>query len=280
MKRKIVFLDVDGTLMQENGQVPASAITACREARKNGHLLFLCTGRSKAAIFKNITEIGFDGVIGGAGVYAEINGDVLYKKTLTLEEVTFLVDYFQERDIHFMMESDDINYGSPGLKDFYIKAIQSDSNASDEFLNKDDHPLQQLMNITKFDETLYQANINKICFIGSENTSYQEIEKDLKERLNIVPSSFVKFGKASGEVSSLGVHKAVGIKFILEHLGLSQEDTIGIGDSLNDLEMIEYCAVGIAMGNARTELKTIADEITAPIDEDGIYKSFKKHHLI
>lgn len=77
---KIIFIDIDGTLLMENGMVPESAVQACKQARENGHLLYLCTGRSKAEIYDYIWEIGFDGLIGAAGGYVESGGEMLYHK--------------------------------------------------------------------------------------------------------------------------------------------------------------------------------------------------------
>lgn len=67
MKTNLIFLDIDGTLCGPGGVVPPSAIDACQKARQNGHLIFLCTGRSKVEISDEIMGIGFDGVIGAAG---------------------------------------------------------------------------------------------------------------------------------------------------------------------------------------------------------------------
>ncbi|MNC81028.1 putative bifunctional phosphatase/peptidyl-prolyl cis-trans isomerase [compost metagenome] len=67
---------------------------------------------------------------------------------------------------------------------------------------------------------------------------------------------------------------------MLHHLGLPVEHTIGIGDGMNDVEMLEFCKLGIAMGNAKPGLKEIADDITDDLENDGLYKSFVKHGLI
>ena len=68
---KIIFLDVDGTLVDYEGRIPKSAIKAIREARKNGHRVDICTGRSRAEVYEELWEIGLDGMIGGNGSYVE-----------------------------------------------------------------------------------------------------------------------------------------------------------------------------------------------------------------
>ena len=74
MIRRAVFLDVDGTLVDYSGRIPASARHAVRAARANGHLVFLCTGRSRSELWPAVTDIGFDGLVGGAGAYVEVGG--------------------------------------------------------------------------------------------------------------------------------------------------------------------------------------------------------------
>ncbi|MED1562321.1 hypothetical protein AJ85_08195 [Alkalihalobacillus alcalophilus ATCC 27647 = CGMCC 1.3604] len=280
IEKKVIFLDVDGTILMEDGTVPESTVTACQQARKNGHLVFLCTGRSKVALYPNIIEIGFDGIIGGAGVFAEINGESLFQKTLTVAQVKELVDVFNKKGIEFMIETNERMYGNPSLKEHYLKIIEEDLK-NGEFSDITQHPLQHLIEITSFDEeSLYRDDINKICFMEHKEIPYQYIADTFGDKLTVVPTSFAKFGAEGGEISGLGIHKAAGIQAVLEHLGLSKEQTIAIGDGINDLEMLQFCQIGIAMGNAKEELKDVADEVTSRIEDDGVYQSFKKHGLI
>ena len=66
----------------------------------------------------------------------------------------------------------------------------------------------------------------------------------------------------------------------MEYNHQDMSKTIGIGDSLNDIELIKTCSLSIAMGNAEEEIKQLADDITSSVDKDGIYKAFKKHNII
>ena len=77
MKKKVIFLDVDGTLVDYEGNLPDSAVTAVQKARANGHRVYICTGRSKAEIYPNLWEIGLDGMIGGNGSYVEDHGHTI-----------------------------------------------------------------------------------------------------------------------------------------------------------------------------------------------------------
>ncbi len=88
------------------------------------------------------------------------------------------------------------------------------------------------------------------------------------------------FGDDSGELSMPGVNKATAIETLIHHLQIPRENTFAYGDGLNDIDMLEFCQYGIAVGNAKQGLKDIADEITDDIADGGIYNSMKKHGLI
>ena len=80
---KIIFLDVDGTLVNYENYIPESAVKAIRKARKNGHKVYICTGRSKAEVYPELWEIGLDGMIGGNGSYVEHAGEIVFHKTFS-----------------------------------------------------------------------------------------------------------------------------------------------------------------------------------------------------
>ena len=80
--RKIVFFDIDGTIYMYNKGIPKDTIQAIKQLRENGHIAVICTGRTKSIVFSEILNIGFDGIIAGAGTYAEYNGEEIYRYVL------------------------------------------------------------------------------------------------------------------------------------------------------------------------------------------------------
>lgn len=263
MKNKIVFIDVDGTLVNDDGIVPKSAEIAIKKARSNGHYVFLCTGRSKAELFDNIMNIGFDGIIGAAGGYIEFRDKVIMHKKVKSDDIKHLVSYFDENKIDFYLESNGGLFASKNCKK-HLRELISDSYFIDCLIEGED---------------LIRNDVNKISFLGSP-ISIEIIQKEFREKFNIISSTVPAFGENSGELSVPGIHKATAIEILLKHLDLSKEDTFAYGDGINDIEMLEYVNTGIAMGNANDKLKAVADDITDSHDEDGIYNSFKKYDLI
>lgn len=278
MKKSIIFLDVDGTLVNDNGIVSNSAEVAIKEARKNGHLIFLSTGRSKAELFDHIMDIGFDGIIAAAGGYIELNNKTIMHKKFKEEEVKEIVEYFNEKGIDFYLEANGGLFASKGCKEHLIK-ILFDENQSEKQKEELEKGMKPFIECLINGENLYRDDINKISFLGSNN-DINEIIAKFSEKFNIIPSTVPMFGDNSGEVSLKGIHKANAIEVLLEHLGVPNENTYAYGDGINDKEMLEFVNIGVAMGNAKEELKAIADDITDIHDNDGIYNSFKKYGLI
>lgn len=279
MEKKIVFLDVDGTLCNDEGFVPDSARDAVRAARKNGHLVYLCTGRSKAELYDFIMEVGFDGVIGAGGGFVSVGDEMLYHKRVSDDDVRHLVDFFNEHHVDFYLESNGGLYASENLVHHLETMMYGDVDHDEEARRKRDENPNHFIETMIQGESLYRSDVNKACFLQSD-VPFDRIKEEFAGEFNVIPCTVPMFGPDSGELAVPGVHKATAIEALLEHLGLDQKDTIALGDGMNDAEMLEYCQIGIAMGNAKAGLKEIADEVTDTHDEGGIRNSFKKHGLI
>lgn len=277
--QKVIFIDVDGTLINDYGVVPESAKHAVRKARENGHLVFVCTGRSKAELFPEILEVGFDGVIGAAGGYVEIDQEVLFHERVKKEDVQHLVEFFNKHGIDFYLESNGGLFAGGNCKMRIRSIIENLLTEKPEAKEEIEKGLQPFHDILIEDEDLNREDINKISFLGSD-LPFETIRKEFESTFTVIPSTVSFFGNNSGELSIPGIHKATAIAKLLQHLKIRKEDTFAYGDGLNDLEMLEFVQHGIAMGNAKEVVKEAADDITSSHDEDGIYNSFKKYGII
>ena len=116
MARKIIFLDVDGTLVNYEGKLPDSAARAVQQARANGHRVYICTGRSRAEVYPYLWDIGLDGMIGGNGSYVEDSGEVVMHQMMTGAQCRRVVDWLHERGLPFYLESNSGLYASTDLR--------------------------------------------------------------------------------------------------------------------------------------------------------------------
>ena len=277
MTRKAVFLDVDGTLIDDYGRVPDSAVRAVREARRNGHLVFLCTGRSMVELSPGVLDVGFDGFVVASGAYVQVGSDVLEHKRLTPGAVRHVADYFDAHGGGYYFQANDGVYASPQARDL-LGSIVTAAVAADPAFDEVDHGLLRYVDTIIVDSDPYAMPITKAIYFDAGAT-IDEIRAEFTD-FEVVPSSVTVFGTSAGEMMIPGVHKASGIDVLLHHVGIDLADTIAIGDSYNDLEMLEHVAVGITMGDAPQAVKDIADEVTTSTSEDGIRLAFVRHGLM
>lgn len=283
MNKKIIFFDVDGTLVDvrpAREYIPDSTVEAVRKTRENGNLCFLCTGRSKAEIYSHIMEVGFDGIIGAGGGFVEIGNDMLYHKKVGKDAINHVVDFFEEHGFDYYIESNGGLYASKNLVPRLEFISYGDLENDPEARKKKEEAPSHFIPSLKQGYDLHRDDVNKICFLEKEGFPFEKIYNEFKDEFNVIHCTVPMFGDDSGELSVPGVNKASAIESLINHLCIPKENTYAFGDGMNDADMLEYCQYGIAVGNAKEGLKAIANEITDDIAEDGIYNSMKKHGLI
>lgn len=269
---KFIFLDIDGTLVDYEMQLPASAKLAIAKARQARHQVFICSGRSKTEIYPELWALGLDGFIGGNGAYIEHHGQVLKNQVFSLAETTEMVDWLRSKRLGFYLESPSGLYASP---DFVTKAATIYGQATPDAEQR----IRDIFPDMIYGADLYRDDVAKISFRLDSLTDYEEARDKF-------PQAEVGFWSGTGQATEFGdlgqrhAHKADAIVYLLEHLGASLSDTIAFGDAENDRTMLETCQIGVAMGNARESLKAVADYITADVTDDGLYKGFVHLGLI
>ncbi len=273
---KVIFIDVDGTLVDYENHLPESAVEAIRKARKNGHRVYICTGRSKAEVYPNIWDIGLDGMIGGNGSYVEDDGKVLMHQLITESQCRRIVDWLHERKLEFYLESNSGLYASEKFETAALPSIQEYSKRKGRDA---DITVRDVFPDMIFGADLYRDDLNKVSYLLN---SYQDF-LDTKEQFPDLQNGTWGGAKETALFGDLGVKditKAHAIDVLLAHLGKKKEDTIAFGDAKIDIPMLGYCATGVAMGNGGEEIRTMADYITDDVDEDGLWNAFRHFGLI
>jgi len=275
---KIIFLDVDGTLVSYENKVPDSALTAIHEAQKNGHKIYTVTGRSKAEMYDYILDIGFDGYIGGNGSYVESEDEVLLHRTLTGPEARSIVDWLAERNLEYYLESNARLFGSPGLEDRGESTVQQYVDYKGK-AGADKMTVRKVFPDMIFGEDPYRSDINKISFILDSYEDYLVAKARFPE-LKVGTWGGAGEKALFGDIALKDITKATAIDILLEHLDKDIGDTLAFGDAKVDIPMIDHCSVGVAMGNGGQEIKETADYITDDVENDGLYNAFRHFGLI
>ena len=267
--QKIVFFDIDGTLWDYRGHIPQSTKDGIAMLRKNGHLAFLCTGRTKSTIRADeLLNIGFDGIIAGCGTYIEYNYNVLVNKLLSWEDTEKLVPAMKSKGIGAFLEGCDKLYID---WDYYTGSDYAEG-------------FRRELGTDCLDIELADADsrINKIS-VEYIDLSDDEVRGTFGEDYDVIIHDFTNPDGSPLNVAEIvpkGISKAWGIKWICRHLGISIENTYAFGDSANDIDMLKYVKHGIAMGNASEITKNAADYITTDMYNDGILNGLKHYELI
>lgn len=246
---KAVFFDIDGTLISfKTNRIPESTQNAIISLREKGIKVIVATGRSINSL-DHIRHITFDGFITFNGTYCvTAEGTVMYKKYIDSGDVKNLVNYAQNFPLSYSLMYEDkveINDATPEVIGMYAH------------INLPVPPVHDQNNIDT--DHVLQANI----FLRPEN------EKVFME--SIMPnSSSSRWTPLFADVNRGGITKSTGIKHFCEYFNIEVSQTMAFGDGGNDIEMLKFTKIGVAMGNANDLVKNVADYITEDVDNHGI----------
>ena len=280
MSQKVVFLDVDGTIVTYENVIPVSAIEAIRQARLNGHLVYMNTGRSRAEIPEALWEIGFDGLIGGNGSYVESKNEVIMHQVISEQDSKAIVDWLNSRRLAFYVETNAGLFASRNFKarsqsTFYEYAKGKGMPESEAKALDAENALHGII----FDGNLYRNDVNKVSFILESYDDFLEA-RQVFPHLKVGTWGGVGEKALFGDIGVSGIDKKKAVKKLVDALDISLEQTIAFGDAKIDIPMLEVSKIGVAMGNGGPEIKAMADYITDDVAEDGLKNAFSHFGLI
>lgn len=264
MKQKIIFFDIDGTLLSETThKIPESAKLAVKRAQENGHLLFINTGRCISNIVPSIKEMNFDGYVCGCGTYIEYKGKELLSKSLSNSFAKEVINDLHKYRIDSILEGKSGTYfdNDDLIVDEEVKAI------------KDHNIKNNLCEVKSF----YDAalDFDKFVIWTNPKSNFNEFYSKYKSTFD-----FIHRADNFYELVPLGYSKATGIEFLINELNIDFDNTYALGDSTNDLPMLEYVKNSIAMGNSNPKLFDLVSYVTSDIEDDGVYNALKHYDII
>ncbi|PLT34365.1 Cof-type HAD-IIB family hydrolase [Bacillus sp. V5-8f] len=254
---KIVFFDIDGTLLDHEKKLPSSTKAAIKQLQENEIFVAISTGRAPF-MFENLREeLGIHSFVSFNGQFVVFEGQAIYKNPLSREQL---------RKLHKDAEAN--NTPMVFMNETTMKATVQHDQRIETSLGSLQFPHPEKDESFYHDRDIFQSLL--FCNEKEQSLYVGEYEK----------FRFIRWHEYSMDVLPRGGSKAEGIRKLIEKAGFAMEDVYAFGDGLNDIEMLESVGTGIAMGNAVDEVKKFADHVTGHVDNEGIYNGLKHFGLI
>lgn len=270
MNKKILILDIDGTLTNSKKEITPKTLDALIQMQEAGHTVMIASGRPTHGV-KWVSDAlqlekfgGYELCFNGARITNVQTKEVVYQQVFPKEYITPLYEYALEHDMGLVTYEGDTVIAGTRIDEYM------------EFEARLNH--MQLKRVDNFTEYV-NFDVNKCLFTAKTDTA-PSLESELASmyhgKLSIYRSEpfFI-------ESMPLGVDKAASLDKLFSIIGIDKRDTIACGDGFNDISMIRYAGLGVAMANAQDTVKEVADLITEKTnDEDGLLEIIEKYICI
>lgn len=267
MEKKLIFLDIDGTLVSALSSPTPAVAEAIQNTRINGHQVFLSTGRDLAIIGQDILKLGFDGMIASAGAYVSVGDTILLDRLLPEELVQECLKVFHDAGMFCRIETSEGIYTDPQMEKLLRAASPAPQNSELIRMQKE---IGFGIHMQPYKDYPGQGAY-KLCFTSRSLEPIREVEKILGDCFEFVIHPYGNSTACfNGEIIPKGVDKGQGIELICQYLGVPVKDTIAFGDSMNDASMLKRAGSAVAMGNACDGLKALSDIVCEDVSRDGV----------
>ena len=260
---KAIFFDIDGTLISfKTHKIPQSTMEALQKLHDKGIKLFICSGRPPMDIKPLMDKLNslFDGYITLNGQYCyDANKKIIHEQSLDKDDLIKLTDYLKDKDIACGFV--ELNYFYFNLHNQYLSDLdkQLGSTAPERIIDD----MQRVRTHKTYQLNLFLSN------------------KDEQPILKMLPNCrSVRWCPLFGDIIPKSGGKSTGIKYILDYYNINIDECMAFGDGGNDKEMLEFAKIGVAMGNASDDVKSIADYVTTDVDNDGILNALKHFNVL
>jgi len=277
LKPKAIFLDMDGTILNHQNKVSIHTKEIIDDLRNQGFFVFIATGRSANEIADVVPE-GFqvDGLITSNGMAGYIEEEVVFEHSLSLELVETIIEKARENKVYYEL----FPYGRARITlkqdqsfvEDEMRDLKPDSVGINEWLSRKEAIKEKI----DWTDNIEGTKFSKFYFFARTTAHINRWKNELELLKKEIDFTTSTSSIHNVEVMVANVNKGTGIKQMLNHFNLSEDDTLAIGDSNNDLPMFEFAKFTVAMKNAPDHIKEITDEITEfTCDEDGVYHYLK-----
>jgi len=256
----LIALDVDGTLLTDDHNLLEEVKEAVQEAVQAGADIVLCTGRGPMGTFPVLSELELSGILithNGAATVRSEDREVLFQYDIDSSDLIGVLDYCREHRIHF-----DLNTAF----DMYVETVTEDVMRMYEH-----HKVEPIM--SSFAEQLPDGMV-KVTLFGSKELM-DRTESHWAQRKHGL--QFIRSGDFFIDVQSPSSSKGVALKQFAEGKGIDRERILAIGNYYNDISMLQYAGLGIAMSNSPEAVKEAADRIAGSNNEGGVAAAIRQY---
>ncbi|OAT24257.1 pyridoxal phosphatase [Proteus myxofaciens] len=272
MSYRVIALDLDGTLLDDQKRILPESIEALNQARKAGIQVLIVTGRHHVAIHPFYQALQLDTpaiCCNGTYLYDYNAKKVLESDPLTTQETQDVLNLIKQTDIHHLVYADDAM-----LYDELSPPVQRSLNWADTL------PLHQRPNLVKVDD-FYQAmhDAQSIWKIATTTPNHNELHALVEKIEQQVGLECEWSWVDQVDIAKKGNSKGRRLQRWVEANGMKMSDVVAFGDNFNDLSMLEHVGLGVAMGNASDEVKSRAKLVTKKNTQPGIAETIHKYIL-
>ncbi|RCW71830.1 Cof-type HAD-IIB family hydrolase [Saliterribacillus persicus] len=257
MEQSVVFLDIDGTILDHEKKIPDSTKEGIKALQDNGIIVAIATGRAPFMFRDILKELNINSFISFNGQYVVYEGEVIHNQALTASQLENLTKYGAEYNHSLVYQAEHAMKASHPSNFHITSGMQS---------------LQ--MNYPEVDANFFKKHsIYQVLLFNEEKEQevYEEKFADLR---------FIRWHQFSCDVMPENGSKAYGVRKFIEKTEIPWENTYAFGDGLNDLEMIQLVNTGVVMGNGLEILKEAGDVVTDSVSNNGVYNGLLKLGLI
>ncbi|MBB6446902.1 HAD family hydrolase [Bacillus benzoevorans] len=260
MQFKIVFLDIDGTILMPDHTYSNTTKEAISQIQRKGIEVFIATGRPLHEIRGLANELNIDSFIGYNGTYAVYKNEIILNERVDQAEIKAFLDIAKQHHHEMVLFTSNQNYYTSldhPLVEHFNKSFHLNQNA---LLNED--VMDQILSMTVMNVAPSQTNLYQL----NENIRLSQVN--------------VTGNKHAYDILRLDVNKGEAVKRVLRTLNIPKEQAIAFGDGMNDKEMLESVGESFAMGNSHPNLFQYAKHKTTSVMESGIYNGLKQLGLV
>lgn len=264
MQQNIIFFDIDGTILSHrNYTISESTRNAIRQARVNGHLAFINTGRTLSEIDEEVKEIGFDGYVCGCGTHITYHSSALLHTTIDLVTRQSIIRDIDKYEFDTVLEGSTAVYFNKNITNEKVKFVRK------MYLSKKFRVL-----------TLDDPGIcfDKFCIWAKSPESVDAFRHQYENDFDFISRDFPD--NLLLEVVPKGYSKATGIEYLLKHLDIPYENAYALGDSANDYAMLKYVKHSIGMDNSEEIIRDVVSYMTKDVDDGGVEHALRHFGMI